>query len=60
MSISSYVEYETGNMYSFVQSQRASAVALQNVSSVNRKHFRLAAASVLCDSTKHNGLVTQG
>ena len=32
----------------------------QNVCEVNRKRFRLAAASSMCDSTKHNGLVTKG
>ena len=31
---------------------------LQNVNEVNREHSRLAAASSVCDSTKHNGLVT--
>ena len=31
---------------------------LQNVSEVNRERSRLAAATSVCDSTKHNGLVT--
>ena len=30
----------------------------QNVCEVNRERSRLAAASSVCDSTKHNGLVT--
>ena len=33
-------------------------MTLQNVSEVNRELSRLAAASSVCDSTKHNGLVT--
>ena len=45
-------------MYSLVRSQRATAAALQNVSGVNRESSRLAAASIVCDSTKYNGLVT--
>ena len=45
-------------MYSLVRSQRATAHTLQNVSDVNRECSRLAAASIVCDSTKHNGLVT--
>ena len=45
-------------MYSLVRSQRATAVTLQNVSNVNRECSRLAAAFSVCDSTKHNGLVT--
>ena len=45
-------------MYSLVQSQRAIACTLQNVSEVNRECSHLAAASRVCDSTKHNGLVT--
>ena len=45
-------------MYSLVQSQRATDYTLQNVSEVNREPSRLAAASSVCDSTKHNGLVT--
>ena len=45
-------------MYSLVRSPRATAVTLQNVSDVNRERSRLAAASSVCDSTKHNGLVT--
>ena len=44
-------------MYILVQSQRATARTLQNVSEVNRERSRLAAASGVCDSTKHNGLV---
>ena len=47
-------------MYSLVRSQRATAHTLQNVSEVNRERSRLAAASSVCDSTKHNGLVTRG
>ena len=43
-------------MYSLVRSQSATAHTLQNVSEVNRAP--LAAASSVCDSTKHNGLVT--
>ena len=39
-------------MYSLVRSQRETAVALQNVSDVNRERSRLAAASSVCDSTK--------
>ena len=31
----------------------------QNVCEVNRERSRLSAASSLCDSTKHNGLVTK-
>ena len=46
-------------MYSFVQSQRATTHTLQNVSEVNRERSRLAAASSVCDSAKHNGLVTR-
>ena len=45
-------------MYSLARSQRATAHTLQNVSEVNRERFRLAAASSICDSTKHNGLAT--
>ena len=45
-------------MYSLVGSQRATAHTLQNVSEVNRERSRLVAASSVCDSTKHNGLVT--
>ena len=45
-------------MYSLVQSQRATAHTLQSVSDVNRECSRPAAASSVCDSTKHNGLVT--
>ena len=45
-------------MYSLVRSQRATAHTLQNVSDVNRECSRLAAASSVCDVTKHNGLVT--
>ena len=41
-----------------ISSQRATAHTLQNVSDVNRERSRLAAASCVCDSTKHNGLVT--
>ena len=41
-------------MYSLVQSQRATDHTLQNVSEVNRERSRLAAASSVCDSTKHN------
>ena len=33
-------------------------ITLQNVSEVNRERSRLAVASSVCDSTKHNGLVT--
>ena len=47
-------------MYIIVRSQRATARTLQNVSEVNREHSRLAAASSVCDSTKHKGLVTLG
>ena len=32
----------------------------QNVCEVNRERSRLSAASSMCDSTKHNGLVTSG
>ena len=32
---------------------------LQSVSEVNRERSRLAAESSVCDSTKHNGLVTK-
>ena len=46
-------------MYSLVRSQRATAHTLQNVSDVNRERSRLAAVSRVCDSTKHNGLVTR-
>ena len=35
-------------------------ITVQNVSEVNRKRSRLAAVSSVCDSTKHNGLVTTG
>ena len=45
-------------MYSLVQSQRATAHTLQNVSDVKRECSHLAAAFSVCDSTKHNGLVT--
>ena len=45
-------------MYSLVRSQRATAHTLQNVSDVNRERSCLAAASSVCNSTKHNGLVT--
>ena len=45
-------------MYSLVRSQRATAITSQNVSDVNRERSRLATASSVCDSTKHNGLVT--
>ena len=45
-------------MYSLVRSQIATADTLQNVSNVNRERSRLAAASSICDLTKHNGLVT--
>ena len=45
-------------MYSLVRSQRATAHTLQNVSEVNKERSRLAAASSVCDSTKHNSLVT--
>ena len=45
-------------MYSLVPSQRATAHTLQNVSEVYRERSRLAATSSVCDSTKHNGLVT--
>ena len=45
-------------MYSLIQSQRATALTLHNVREVNREPSRLAAASSVCDSTKHNGLVT--
>ena len=34
------------------------SVTLLNVSEVNRERSRLAVASSVCDSTKHNGLVT--
>ena len=34
------------------------SILLQNVSEVNRECSRLAAESSVCDSTKHNGLVT--
>ena len=47
-------------MYSLVRSQRATAHTLQNVSEVNRERSRLAAASSVCEPTKHNGLVTEG
>ena len=33
-------------------------ILLQNVSEVNRERSRLAAASSVCVSTRHNGLVT--
>ena len=33
-------------------------MAKKNVSEVNRERSRLAAASSVCDLTKHNGLVT--
>ena len=33
-------------------------IPLQNESEVNRERSRLAAASSVCDSTKHNSLVT--
>ena len=39
-------------MYILVQSQRATARTLQNVSEVNRERSRLAAASGVCDWTK--------
>ena len=45
-------------MYILVRSQRATSHTLQNVSEVNREHSHLGAASSVCDSTKHNGLVT--
>ena len=45
-------------MYSLIRSQRATAITLQNVSDVNRERSPLAAASSVCDSTEHNGLVT--
>ena len=45
-------------MYSLVRSQRATTHTLQNVCEVNRERSRLAAASSVCNSTKHNGLVT--
>ena len=47
-------------MYSLVRSQRATAHTLQNVCEVNKERSRLAAASSVCDWTKHNGLVTMG
>ena len=34
--------------------------SIQNVSEVNRERSRLGAASIVCDSTKHNGLITEG
>ena len=33
-------------------------ITSQNVSEVNRERSHLAAASSVCDSTEHNGLVT--
>ena len=46
-------------MYSLDRSQRATAHTLQNVSEVNRERSCLAGASSVCDSTKHNGIITQ-
>ena len=40
-------------MYYLVRSQRATAHTLQNVSDVNRECSRPAAASSICDSTRH-------
>ena len=45
-------------MYILVQSQYATAMLGQNVCGVNRERSCLAAAFSVCDSTKHNGLVT--
>ena len=45
-------------MNSIVRSQRATDHTLQNVSEVNRERYHLAAVSSVCDSTKHNALVT--
>ena len=45
-------------MYSRVQSQRATAHTSLSVNDVNRECSRPAAASSVCDSTKHNGFVT--
>ena len=51
------MDAQTINIFSFNLNMQLLLLG-QNVCEVNREHSRLAAASSVCDSTKHNGLVT--